>query len=146
MVWPLLYNLLARYDVTVVSTFTNFAMNDRLFDDDPNSKNKIINQALPDHMLMQQGMAPFLHALVKASDYYFFLEQLVLKDGERKYLLSIKGAIGQDIPSELFEWDRQRNVFTKYYSYNEIIGLLNEDNKFEKLLKTLDKIDIIVKS
>jgi len=124
MVWPLLYNLLARYDVTVVSTFTNFAMNDRLYDDDPNSKNKIINQALPDHMLLQQGMAPFLHALVKASDYYFFLEQLILKTGERKYLLSIKGAIGQNIPSELFEWDRQRNVFTNFHSYNEISNLM----------------------
>jgi len=124
MVWPLLYNLLARYDLTVVSTFTNFAMNDRLFDDDPNAKNKIINQALPDHMLLQQGMAPFLHALVKASDYYFFLEQLILTSGERKYLLSIKGAIGQNIPSEIFEWDRQRNVFTNRYLYNEISELL----------------------
>lgn len=117
MVWPLLYNILARYDVSVVSTFTNFAMNDRLFDDDQNSKNKIINQAVPDHMLLQQGMAPFLHALVKASDYYFFLEQLLLKNGERKYLLAIKGAIGQNVPSELFEWDRQRNVFTSILSY-----------------------------
>ena len=127
MVWPLLYNLLARYDVTVVSTFTNFSMNDRLLDDDPNSKNKIINQALPDHMLLQKGMAPFLHALVKASDYYFFLEQLSFKSGERKYLLSIKGSIAQNVPSELFEWDRQRNVFTAIYSYKGIKTLLEDE-------------------
>lgn len=127
MVWPLLYNLLARYDVTVVSTFTNFAMNDRLFDDDPNSKNKIINQALPDHMLLQQGMAPFLHALVKASDYYFFLEQLILRNGARKYLLSVKGAIGQNVPSELFEWDRQRNVFIEHHTYDTISSMMKEN-------------------
>jgi hypothetical protein len=129
MVWPLLYNILARYDLTVVSTFTNFSMNDRLLDDDPNSKNKIINQALPDHMLLQKGMAPFLHALVKASDFYFFLEQLVLKSGERKYLMSIKGAIGQDVPTELLEWDRQKNVFINVHSYKEILQLMREDTE-----------------
>jgi KaiC/GvpD/RAD55 family RecA-like ATPase len=127
MVWPLLYNILARYDLTVVSTFTNFSMNDRLLDDDPNSKNKILNQALPDHMLLQKGMAPFLHALVKASDFYFFLEQLVLKSGERKYLMSIKGAIGQDVPTELLEWNRQKNVFTAIHTYKEILQMMRYD-------------------
>ncbi|MBS1597066.1 MAG: AAA family ATPase [Bacteroidetes bacterium] len=120
MVWPLLYNILSRYDLTVVSTFTNFAMNDKLLDDDPISRNDIINQGLPDHLLMQKGMAPFLHALVKAADYYFFLEQFVLKSGERKYLLSVKGAINQNVPTELLEWDKQRSVFIAKYSYEEI--------------------------
>jgi len=129
MVWPLLYNILARYDLTVVSTFTNFSMNDRLLDDDPSSKNKILNQALPDHMLLQKGMAPFLHALVKASDFYFFLEQLVLKSGERKYLLSIKGAISQNVPTHLLEWDRQKNVFKNIYSYEEIVKMMGYQDK-----------------
>ncbi|MBK7108453.1 MAG: hypothetical protein IPH61_04655 [Bacteroidetes bacterium] len=102
-------------------------MNDRLLDDDPSSRNNIINQALPDHMLLQKGMAPFLHALVKASDFYFFLEQLVLKSGERKYLLSIKSAISQDVPTELLEWDRQRNVFTDIHPYKKILQMMNED-------------------
>jgi len=124
MVWPLLYNILARYDLTVISTFTNFALNDRLLDNDPHSKNKIINQSLPDHMLMQKGMTPFLHALVKASDYYFFLEQIIVKDNERKYLLSVKGAIGQNVPTQLLEWDRQRNVFVNIYNYNQVVDMM----------------------
>lgn len=128
MVWPLLYNILARYDLTVVSTFTNFAMNDRLLDDDPSKRNNIINQSLPDHMLMQKGMAPFLHALVKASDFYFFLEQLVLKSGERKYLLATKSAISQEIPTELLEWDRQRNVFTEIHPYKKILKMMHDDD------------------
>ncbi|OOQ58275.1 RAD55 family ATPase [Mucilaginibacter pedocola] len=123
MVWPLLYNILARYDLTVVSTFTNFALNDKLLDNEPQSRNQMVNQS-PDHLLMQKGMAPFLHALVKASDYYFFLEQMIFNDGERKYLLSIKGGIGQSVPTNLLEWDRQRSVFIKNYSYNDVIEML----------------------
>jgi len=127
MVWPLLYNILARYDLTVVSTFTNFALNDRLLDNEPQSRNQMINQS-PDHLLMQKGMAPFLHALVKASDYYFFLEQLILHSGERKYLLSIKGGIGQSVPTDLLEWDRQRNVFIKAYKYKEVLEMMENIN------------------
>lgn len=135
MVWPLLYNILSRYKLTVVSTFTNFALNDRLLDDNPNEKNQIINQALPDHLLMQQGMAPFLHALVKASDFYLFLEQIVVK-GERKYILSVKGAIGQEVPTELLEWDRQKNVFRDIYPYSEVLKDEMEKNiESDKIIK-----------
>jgi hypothetical protein len=49
---------------------------------------------------------------------------MILNNGERKYLLSIKGGIGQSVPTNLLEWDRQRNVFIKNYSYNEVLEML----------------------
>lgn len=120
MVWPMLYNILSRYPLTVVSTFTNFSLNDKLIDDELSDKNKIVNQAVPDYLLLQQGMAPFLHALVKAADYYFFTEQHTDADGTKRYLMAVKSATGQTVPEELLEWDRERNVFKNIYTVKMI--------------------------
>ncbi len=114
----MLYNILARYDLTVVSAFTNFSLNDKLIEHTSFDKNQIMNQAVPDHLLLQKGMAPFLHALVKASDYYLFMEQLTSNKGSKRYLLAVKGSISH-FPEELLEWDRDRNVFKDFtYSTN----------------------------
>jgi len=128
MVWPMLYNILSRYPITVVSTFTNFSLTDKLIEDQLSDKNKIVNQAVPDYLLLQQGMAPFLHALVKASDYYFFTEQRTSSDGIRRYLLAVKSAIGQAVPEELLEWDRERNVFRAVYTQKMIRDLERDDS------------------
>lgn len=128
MVWPMLYNILSRYPLTVVSTFTNFSLNDRLIEDDFTNKNEMVNQAVPDYLLLQQGMAPFLHALVKASDYYFFMEEHTSSvDGKKRYLLAVKSATGQPVPEEFLEWDRENNVFKKIYSLNELKQLLEKN-------------------
>jgi hypothetical protein len=117
MVWPMLYNILSRYNVTVVSTFTNFSLNDKLFESDQSDKNKMVNQAVPDYLLLQKGMTPFLHALVQASDYYFFLEQHTSpKNGSKRYLLAVKSSISQSVPEEFLEWDRQENIFCNVYT------------------------------
>jgi hypothetical protein len=121
MVWPMLYNILSRYNLTVVSTFTNFSLNDKLFENNPSDKNDLMNQSISDHLLLQQGMAPFLHALVKASDYYLFMEQHSSKiDGKKRYLLAVKSAINQEVPEEFIEWDREKNIFKDIYTISMI--------------------------
>jgi KaiC/GvpD/RAD55 family RecA-like ATPase len=114
MVWPMLYNILSRYELTVVSTFTNFSLNDKLLDVDSYKTNDAGHSS--DHLLLQKGMAPFLHALVKGSDYYFFMEQYISEeDGDKKYLIAIKGAIN-NVPTHLLEWDRQNNSFKNVFA------------------------------
>lgn len=122
MVWPMFYSILSRYDVTVISTFTNFSLNDKLIDSDQ-SKNQQVTQAIGDHMLMQKGMAPFLHALVKASDFYFFMEQHPIASGAKKYLLAVKSAIGQHVPEEFLEWSREKCHFTNVYTQTELLKM-----------------------
>jgi KaiC/GvpD/RAD55 family RecA-like ATPase len=120
MVWPMLYNILSRYDLTVVSTFTNFSLNDKLYNSNSSDKNQLIHQAIPDHILLQKGMAPFLHALVKASDFYFFMEEVSSIDGEKRFILAVKSAINQDIPEEFLEWDRETNQFVDVYTFPKL--------------------------
>jgi len=106
MVWPLLYDIFSRYRITVVSTFTNFSLNDKLVDFDPSTRNLAVSQSLPDHMLMQKGQTPFLHTLVKAADYFFLLEEKIMANYDHRYFLSVKSAINQKIPTNILEWDR----------------------------------------
>ena len=104
MVWPLLYNILSRYGLTVVSTFTNFTV-----DDDFEGRAPQYSQ---DHLLIQQGQKPFLHGLVKASDYYFVLSQYSKDDEAIKYVLTTKASIVNPPPHDLY-WNRQGIHFEK---------------------------------
>lgn len=110
MVWPLLYSMLSRYNLTVVSTFTNFSLSEtRIFD----RVDKVqLFQTPDDFMLMQQGQKPFLHGLVKAADYYFLLEE-VINDQKKivtEYWLSVKSSI-KELPKDFLKWDRQNLLF-----------------------------------
>lgn len=99
MIWPLLYSILSRYNLTVVSTFTNFSLDERHID-----KNSLDNrtsfQTPDDFALMQQGQRPFLHGLVKAADYYFLLEEIIDDNNSfaRNYWLSVRSSIRQTPP------------------------------------------------
>jgi KaiC/GvpD/RAD55 family RecA-like ATPase len=109
MVWPLLYSLLTRYQLTVVSTFTNFSLNER----HTNQKEKEggANFQTPgDFMLMQEGQKPFLHGLVKAADYYFLLEEVIddENDFKKDYWIIVKSSIRQIPPQYGLRWDRER--------------------------------------
>lgn len=130
MVWPMLYNILARYNLTIVSTFTNFSLNDKMIENGYNDKNQLMHQAVPDQLLLQKGMAPFLHALVKAADYYLFMEQSTSAlDGSKRYILTVKGAIGQAVPEEFLEWDRENNDFMGIHTLSELKELLGWNGK-----------------
>lgn len=100
IVWAMLYNILSRYDLTVVSTFTNFSLTDEFFAD------KKYNFGIQDQLITQQGMTPFLHALVKATDFYLQLHEVITFENKRSYVLAVRTAIGQEVPSEYIMWHR----------------------------------------
>ena len=139
MVWPLFYSILERYGLTSVSTFTNFALNDQVVDDEESKRNKMLGQLGPDYIMMQKGMTPFLHTMIKAADFYFLLEPVVFINGERKYLLSVKSAIGQDVPTEMLEWDRRQNVFRRRLTYAQYRARIGEVTTSGNLETTLSK-------
>jgi KaiC/GvpD/RAD55 family RecA-like ATPase len=112
MIWPLLYSMLSRYNLTVVTTFTNFSLNENLKGSREESS-RSQTQHFDDSMLMQQGQKPFLHGLVKATDYFFSLEesQNEKNNFEREYWLSVNSSIRRLPPKDLLRWDREKLIF-----------------------------------
>ena len=123
MVWPLLYSILSRYRLTVVTTFTNFSLVERHTGVSISDSKNII-QSPEDSMLLQQGQKPFLHGLVKAADYYFLLEEVIddSNDYERSYWISVRGSIRQNPPKDYLEWDRNNLKIKRIISSSEVYG------------------------
>ena len=127
MVWAVLYNILRRYSLTVVSTFTNFSVNDHVI---PNmAANGGNSSRHPDEHLMQKGMTPFLHALMKASDYYLVLQELTKHDNTKLYPLLVRSAIGQAVPSKVALWDRSGLQIDRYISVSDLSKDIEEQDK-----------------
>lgn len=106
MVWPTLYSLLAKYKLTIVTTFTNFAIG--------NEKNR---GAIDDDEILLKGHKPLLHALVQATDYHFILQPPSVREGryEGKYIVTLKSAIRHKLAGEKFVWDRELLSLSQYY-------------------------------
>lgn len=110
IVWPLLYSILSRYNLTVVTTFTNFSFN----------KNLTEHSQSPDYMYLQKGQTPFLHVVVKATDHYFLLEETNVTYVEDKvivneYLIKPVMTIKQEInPDTYLLWDKQKSIIRKF--------------------------------
>jgi len=114
MIWPLLYSILARYNVTVISSFTNFKINNQLDSD-------FSSLMIDDQKLMQKGQTPLLHSMVKASDFYIALEETLDASMNRRYIISIRSSIDQTPPRDFLEWDRQLlsiSGFVPFHTYN----------------------------
>tara|TARA_R110000787_G_scaffold208226_2_gene318154 strand:- start:6 stop:2666 length:2661 start_codon:yes stop_codon:yes gene_type:complete len=112
IVWAMLYNILGRYPLTVVSTFTNFSViNDNVFATEGSQGAGSRN---PDDEIMQKGKTPFLHALVKAADFYLMLTERRTDEGAYEYPLMVRSAIGQPIPTQVALWDRQASRIERY--------------------------------
>ncbi len=112
IVWAMLYNILGRYPLTVVSTFTNFSViNDNVF---ATEGSQGAGFRSPDDEIMQKGKTPFLHALVKAADFYLVLQELRTHKGAYEYPLVVRSAIGQAIPTQMALWDRQASRIERY--------------------------------
>lgn len=109
MIWPLLYNMLSRYSLTVVSTSTNFTLNQGVSAGDAvgNAKGGVLPEDL---LLMQQGQRPFLHGLVKAADYFFLLDEESSETGDKRYMISVRSSIRQAPPTDRLRWDRSELV------------------------------------
>jgi KaiC/GvpD/RAD55 family RecA-like ATPase len=98
MVWPLLYSILSRYRVTVISTFTNFKIT--------SGTDLEHRSTVSDHQLLQKGQTPLLHSMVKASDFYIGLEEIFINN-RRTYQISIRSAIDQNLTINTLDWNRQ---------------------------------------
>lgn len=150
MVWPLLYSILSRYSLTIVSTFTNFSLNDKLIEDDVNDRNMMVAQSIPDHILMQQGQTPFMHTLVKASDYYLVLEEKFNKSYKREYHLAVKSSIKQTPSKKVLEWNRKSAFFKRVITdddFSKAIKPLNDVSELNKsITELIDVVRAIIKS
>lgn len=102
MIWPLLYSLLNRYSVTVVTTFTNISLQDKIY-----GENNDYSQMPQDFPIFQEAQKPFLHGLVKKMDYFFMLEEHKTSES-KEYLLSVRSSIRQIPPNEVLIWDREK--------------------------------------
>ncbi len=116
MVWPLLYGILSRYKLTVVSTFTNFSVNNH------HDSGAEFTSVTDDQRIMLKGQAPFLHSLVKASDFYLTLDEKIDNAGNRRYIISVRSSIDQQPPSEVLEWDRQSLRISNRDSLSSILS------------------------
>lgn len=100
MVWPMIYNVFVRYDMTVVTTFTTFTVN-------------LKEMPMEDRDIILKGNAPLLHVLVQASDYYLRLEPDRMEGSMiEKYYLTVQGTLNEAIHTRKLEWDRNRLIFT----------------------------------
>lgn len=108
IVWAVLYSILARYNVTVVSTFTMFSISEPL--NLEAGMSAASTGSSNDQSGMKERMTPLLHALVSATDFYVYLQEVKNKErDERRYLLEIQQAIGQPLPDEYLLWDREES-------------------------------------
>lgn len=119
MVWPTLYSLLAKYRLTIITTFTNFVIN---------NENK--RGSIDDDEIILKGHKPLLHALVQGTDYHFVVRQASEKEShlEGKYIVSLKSAIRHKLKSEKYIWDRE-DLKLSYYEQSgqlKIFDLKNE--------------------
>ena len=122
MIWPLLYSILSRYNLSVVTTFTNFSVSVRIL----GSKENQSNQRIDDSVLFQEGQKPFLHGLVKAADYYFILDEIIDEKDfyKKKYLLSVKSS-PDDPPLDLLQWNRQKLIFENIFPAKSLYEMQN---------------------
>lgn len=105
MVWPMLYDVLRRQDLTVVTTHTTISLG---YEEDSDE----------DYDLTIRKAKPLLHAIVQAADFFLNLseeprgEQGRSPDDEHesKYVLSVKSAIGQAKPTNHVYWHREKLV------------------------------------
>ena len=100
MIWPMIYNVLVRSKVTVVSTFTTFTLAN------------ITDNKYAHTDMMLEGSIPFLQALVQATEFYLELEPTE-EGNERVYKLTIREAFKQKIPNDYLYWDREEMFFQR---------------------------------
>lgn len=115
MIWPMLYTMLRRQNVTVVSTHTAFSLSNMSdpFREDPE--------------ISMRRATPLLHALVQAADFY-----LIIESNGREYIdesetaggdeISVRAAtaFGQPIPQEERYWHRERLIVYDYLGQLEL--------------------------
>jgi hypothetical protein len=111
-VWSTLYSLLTRYYLTIVTTYTNF-----IVENDKNKEDKYINKK--DEFLLK-GSEILLDILFQSADYSFTVrkpndkEKNKIKEG--RYVVTLKSAIKHEFRSEdeNFLWHREGLLLEEY--------------------------------
>ncbi|HEV3272834.1 MAG TPA: ATPase domain-containing protein [Candidatus Methylacidiphilales bacterium] len=113
MIWPTIYSLFTRYQVTVVTTFTTFTFT--TFGSSPNARAPRVatdnGQTAPDLEFVLRGHRPLLHALVQAADFFFQVEKRNTASPDRRYRLSVNSAYYQPIPNQALVWNAETYEF-----------------------------------
>lgn len=144
MIWPLLYSLLKRYSVTVVTTFTNISLSDGVTSNLSSSA-----QTPNDFVIFESAQKPFLHGIVKGSDYFFMLEERRIEKGKgsednREYWLSVRSSIRQTPPNSILMWNREElTIYKEIRSEDQpdlFSQLLDKKNSHANLRESLIEI------
>jgi len=106
MMWPALYSLLSRYELTVTTTFTFFSTIQR---------NESAHHRQDDEVLLQ-GQRPFLHALVQATDFLLRVEPSGHPTGSRRFSVTAESAVGQRLKAKALVWDGEGFTFDGWAS------------------------------
>ena len=101
MVWPGLYSLLNRYELTIVTTFTTFTKTHPA----SSGHNK------DDEELLLKGQLPFLHVLVQATDFLLQVEPRVAAYHDRTFQVTVGSALGQHLPRQAIMWNADDCTF-----------------------------------
>lgn len=104
MVWPALYSLLSKYEVTITTTFTTFS-----------KKNSAVsNQRTGDEEFILKGQLPFLHALVKGTDFLLRVEPRLEQHVNRVFSVTVESAQGQRLRPDALVWNGDEYRFEKW--------------------------------
>lgn len=104
MVWPALYSLLSRHELTIVTTFTTFSKT--------HPARARHNQ--DDEEIILKGQLPFLHVIVQGTDFYLQVEPRDPKQHDRTFHITVESALRQRIPSVALRWNADDNKFEKF--------------------------------
>lgn len=101
MIWPMLYGLFRRRDLTVVTTNTTITVRET---DDPNEEQE----------LGLRKATPLLHAIVQGTDCFLIINEVGKPDQEQtekmreaRYEVRVQVAIGQPRPTGVVYWHRE---------------------------------------
>jgi KaiC/GvpD/RAD55 family RecA-like ATPase len=106
MVWPALYSLLSRYDLTVVTTFTTFAK----------SSPSASSRRKDDEELILQGQLPFLQVSVQGTDFILQVEPRDARYHDRTFHVAVESALAQRIPRRALIWNADTYTFDRFES------------------------------
>jgi KaiC/GvpD/RAD55 family RecA-like ATPase len=104
MVWPAIYSLLSRYDLTIATTFTTFSK----------SNAALAGRIKDDEELILQGQLPFLHVLVQGTDFLLQVEPRNPRHHDRTFHVSVESAVGQKIPGRSLVWNADTLTFDRF--------------------------------
>jgi hypothetical protein len=134
MVWPALYDLLIRYELTIVTTFTTFSdtsptiigprsPNSRYTQEEIEARLALTKRRLHDARrnmsnedaeIVLKGQAPFLQSLVRGIDFYLHVEPGMDQPRDRSFYITVSSAMGQALPERGIRWDGNTHRFGQF--------------------------------